>query len=168
MVLENLSKSEKIALLFQIYEAKGYQAYFGESVTQWQHAAQTAELAEAAGADDAVIVAAFLHDIGHLSEDMTPENAMENLGIIDHEAAGALFLQRVGFPERVGRWVASHVAAKRYLTFAQPDYYAQLFEADPLFLPYIALRQWDEQAKDPDREWTDLTWIEGKIRAVLD
>ena len=44
----------------------GATAYFGEPVTQLEHALQTAALAEQASASEALVVAALLHDIGHL------------------------------------------------------------------------------------------------------
>ncbi|MBY0374774.1 MAG: HD domain-containing protein, partial [Bryobacteraceae bacterium] len=43
-------------------------AYFGEQVTQLEHALQSAYLAVQAGADDETILAALLHDIGHVLE----------------------------------------------------------------------------------------------------
>src|SRR5262249_19687881 len=40
--------------------------YFGEPVTQLEHALQCAHLARQANADDDLVLAALLHDIGHL------------------------------------------------------------------------------------------------------
>jgi hypothetical protein len=40
--------------------------YLGEKVTQLQHAQQAAQQAKEAGQPDHVILACFLHDIGHL------------------------------------------------------------------------------------------------------
>ena len=44
----------------------GAAAYHGEAVSQAEHALQAAELAEREGAPDALVVAALLHDVGHL------------------------------------------------------------------------------------------------------
>ena len=49
-----------------LYREHGDVAYSGEPVTQLEHALQSGLLAEEAGADDALIAAAFLHDLGHL------------------------------------------------------------------------------------------------------
>ena len=42
---------------------------YGEAVSQAEHALQCATLAERAGCSDSLVVAALLHDIGHLYED---------------------------------------------------------------------------------------------------
>jgi predicted HD phosphohydrolase len=49
-----------------LFDRHGNIAYSDEPVTQREHALQTAALAEAAGASDALITAALLHDLGHL------------------------------------------------------------------------------------------------------
>ena len=49
-----------------LFDTYGAIAYSGEPVTQLQHALQTAALAEEAGADETLVGAAFLHDLGHL------------------------------------------------------------------------------------------------------
>ena len=81
--------------------------------------------------------------------------------------------------------VASHVAAKRYLTYRYPDYYQQLseaskqtlilqggvmsemeakeFESDSNWEIYIALRKWDEQAKVNDIPVPALLPFENRI-----
>ena len=57
---------DDIELLFARH---GSAQYSGEPVTQLEHALQTAHLAEQAGADDALVTAALLHDLGHLLND---------------------------------------------------------------------------------------------------
>ena len=49
-----------------LYREHGHVAYSGEPVTQLEHALQSGLLAEEAGADEALVAAAFLHDLGHL------------------------------------------------------------------------------------------------------
>ncbi|VXC87238.1 HD phosphohydrolase-like protein (fragment) [Burkholderia sp. 8Y] len=49
-----------------LFDAHGSMAHSGEAVTQLRHAVQTASLAENAGASRESIVAALLHDLGHL------------------------------------------------------------------------------------------------------
>lgn len=153
-----------------MYERYGGEEYAGEKVTQLEHMAQAAELAEEQGYDEEVILAAFLHDIGHITESATSEEGrMGRFGIKDHEAIGAEYLLEKGFSKKICRLVASHVEAKRYLTVRDPSYYARLsdaskrtleyqggpmteeeataFEQYPLFELIIKMRTWDEEAK---------------------
>ncbi len=52
--------------ILTLFASHGEAAYFGEAVSQQAHALQAACLAEQEGAPDALVVAALLHDIGHL------------------------------------------------------------------------------------------------------
>lgn len=126
-------------MIAQLFTHSGNDAYFGEPVTQLEHALQTAQLAEKAGADRDTVLAAFLHDIGHL---LPPELAgaestgptfragyMDGYGTVDHERLGADFLRERGFSEKVAQLIEHHVNAKRYLVFKNPDYLARLSEA---------------------------------------
>ena len=56
-----------VEFLEDIFLRRGSEEYLGEPVTMEQHMLQAAHFAEAAGEDELVIVAALLHDIGHLS-----------------------------------------------------------------------------------------------------
>ena len=100
---------------------------------------QCAQLAEANGADEETILAAFLHDIGHLCEYAFPETTaqhMDGFGIVDHEKLGAAFLLSKGFSKKITQLVQSHVSAKRYLTYAFNDYYNQLSDASKITLQH--------------------------------
>ena len=97
--------------------------HYGEGVTQLEHALQSAALAQADGGAPSLIVAALLHDIGHLFED--EEGVAQGLYDDRHEAVGARMLEAL-FPESVCGPIALHVAAKRYLCFMEPQYWAQL------------------------------------------
>lgn len=155
--------------VLSLYEKFGREDYIGEPISQIEHMCQCAQLAEKEGYEEEVILAAFFHDIGHLCEHTMQVEHMDNYGVIDHEKLGAAYLMNKGFSEKITKLVLSHVAAKRYLTFRYPEYYATLspasketlvfqggvmeeteaeaFEQDPLFSLYITLRKWDEQAK---------------------
>jgi [1-hydroxy-2-(trimethylamino)ethyl]phosphonate dioxygenase len=136
-------------------------------VTQRQHALQAAWLAEKDGRGDAMITAALLHDVGHLVHDLGEDPAEE--GIDDrHEELGHAWLSRHFGPE-VTEPVRLHVAAKRYLCAAEPDYVAKLspdsvrslalqggpmspgelaaFRALPQAEAAVVLRRYDERAK---------------------
>lgn len=153
-----------------LYRQFGDEDYIGEPVSQIEHMCQCAQLAEAEGCDEEVILAAFFHDIGHFCEYVTEVKQMNGFGVVDHEELGALFLRSRGFSEKIASLVKNHVQAKRYLTFRYPEYYehlseaskktlefqggvmseteAKAFENDPLFEWHIRLRRWDERAKE--------------------
>lgn len=156
--------------VLSLLEDGGRTAYFGEPVTQLAHALQCAYLAREAGADDELILAALLHDVGHLvvSEDARHH---DEVGVVNHDEVGAAWLRERGFSERLAALVGGHVDAKRFLTATRPEYAARLspastatlalqggpmdggeaetFRQDPLLRDKLRLRTWDEQAKVP-------------------
>jgi predicted HD phosphohydrolase len=91
-----------------------------------EHSLQAAILAEADGAPTSLVVAALLHDIGHM---LVPDDAHRRETIDAHHermgerALGALFDEAVRAPIRL------HDAAKRWLCFAEPDYFERLSAA---------------------------------------
>ncbi len=153
----------------QLFEIQGNSDYYGENVSQYEHAAQAAILANRQGYDEEVQIAAFLHDIGHLFPAQTEEELMEVYGRKDHESVAANWLRERGFSEKTAVLVENHVNAKRYLTYADKDYYdalseaskqtlifqggrmtekeAKEFEQNPYFELIIKMRRWDEAAK---------------------
>ncbi len=156
--------------ILSLYQQFGNQDYIGEPVSQIEHMCQCAQLAEKENYDDDVILAAFFHDIGHLCEHIMEVDYMDDYGIVDHEKIGAGYLKSKGFSKKITSLIASHVAAKRYLTLVHPEYYdklseaskatlnfqggrmneeeARAFEKDDWFPLYLTLRGWDEKAKD--------------------
>ena len=155
--------------IFSLYEKYGNADYIGEPVSQLEHMCQAAQLAEAGGYDEEVILAAFFHDIGHLCEHIIDTKPMDGYGVVNHEIIAGNYLREKGFSEKMARLVESHVQAKRYLTFKYPDYFSKLsdaskmtlakqggvmdeleadnFETDHLHLLYVKLREWDDKAK---------------------
>ena len=81
-----------------VYQQRGADQYGGEAVNQLQHALQCAHLAEQAGSHKELIVAAFLHDLGHLCHDLG-ENVAER-GVDDAHEYRAERLLRDLFPAR--------------------------------------------------------------------
>ncbi|MGE0254371.1 MAG: phosphonate degradation HD-domain oxygenase [Alphaproteobacteria bacterium] len=173
-----------VAEVFELF-AGGGDRHYGEGVTQREHALQCAALAARDGARPELIVAALLHDIGHLLQ-RHGENAAER-GIDDrHEAIGAAWLGR-RFGRAVVEPVRLHVAAKRFLCASEPDYFGRLSEASVRSLALqggpmdaaeaatfaggawssdaVALRRWDEAGKITDLDvpalerWADLIEI---------
>lgn len=156
--------------VFALYEKFGAEDYIGEPVSQIEHMCQAAQLAEAEGYDDEVILGAFFHDIGHLCEHIMHVEQMDGYGVVDHEKLGREFLSEKGFSSKISTLVESHVQAKRFLTFKYPEYFDKLseasrqtlgmqggvmtaeeaasFEADEYHPIYIKLREWDDKAKE--------------------
>ena len=111
--------------------------------TAQEHALQAGELARSSGkilpvlgsagiidrrytgADDATVVAALLHDIGHYIPHPTAVQMFEQgqaVGRRSHDAIGETYLAQLGFPRSVTALVGGHVDAKRYLTATVPTY----------------------------------------------
>ena len=131
-----------------IYEKQGGDEYYGECVTQYQHAIQSAYLAEQYSPDDhELIVAAFLHDIGHLLG-KNKEDYMGELGVLRHESVGSEYLrEKLGLSERICYLVANHVNAKRYLTRVDKEYYDCLSETSKQTLVYQGGPMNDDEAE---------------------
>ena len=150
--------------LFSRCRALGDRRY-GEDVTFLAHAEQCADLARRDSADDALVLAALLHDVGWLE---TSENDDEIVPDDDHAAIGARTLAPLFGPD-VAQPVALHVMAKRWRCTVDPDYFDELsnasqisfiaqggplstderarFESMPGFVAAMALRAWDDRAK---------------------
>src|SRR6187455_1956004 len=131
----------------------------GEAVDLWEHQLQTAEGLERLGADEELIVAGLLHDLG---DGRVAEAA---------HAPWAAALVRPLFGERVAWLIGAHADAKRYLCTTDPAYWETLsplsrqtmiaqgglmtvdeverFRANPLYREAVLLRQCDDGGKNP-------------------
>jgi phosphonate degradation associated HDIG domain protein len=191
MELMSLRRTEQVVdEIFDLYAEHGTSPYAGEKISQLEHMCQAARLAMQEGYDDEVILAAFLHDVGQLLPVHDENESMDGYGTVDHEKAGADYLRRLGFSDRLCKLIASHVNARRYLTWKDPRYYGQLseaskktleyqggrmspeeaarFEADPLFDIYIKMRQWDEAAKVEHQPLQDISVFRKKAARHLE
>jgi [1-hydroxy-2-(trimethylamino)ethyl]phosphonate dioxygenase len=171
----------------EMFAVAGKAAYYGEEVSQTEHALQTAHRAVKAGPDDELVVAALLHDVGHLLRSL-PEDAAHH-GIDDaHEEIGAAWLEQ-HFGPAVSLPVRLHVPAKRYLCAVDPRYQAslsaasllslrlqggpmlpdevRLFEQGLHFEAAVALRRWDDAAKVPGLVVPGLEAYRGRLQAAL-
>jgi phosphonate degradation associated HDIG domain protein len=158
---------DDIAFLFA---SRGGEQYSGEPVTQLQHALQTAFLAEQAGADDALVAASLLHDLGHLVHDLGASPTLRGVDDV-HQHLAIPFLRGL-FPDTVLGAIGGHVDAKRYLCAVRPGYEDALsadskrslklqggvfssaqaaeFIARPGSAEAVRLREWDDLAKVED------------------
>ncbi len=143
---------------------RGAMHWGDEPVSALDHALQCAARARAARATDEVVLAALLHDVGHLISDN------EETAFSHHGLWAARFLQPF-VPIRVAWLVEYHVLAKRYLCSVDREYAESLslgstrswirqggaldldarreMERQPWLVEVLALRRWDEEAKQP-------------------
>ncbi len=153
--------------ILSIYSGRGAGDYFGEAVSVTEHSLQAAHFAQSSDAPDSLIIAALLHDVGHLIEP-APADIADWKTDAQHERTGSLWLASRFAPD-VSEPVRLHVPAKRYLCATDPDYFRALsaasittlglqggpmspaevaaFEAEPFFRQAVMLRHWDDQGK---------------------
>lgn len=157
-----------LAEIRHLFDTRGLLVY-GEAVNQIEHALQCGTLAQQQGAPVALVLAAWLHDIGHMQH--RDAAAAVDQGRDDaHEALGSKFLQRWFGPD-VAEPVRLHVQAKRYLCTTEPGYWerlsalsrrtleiqggpmsedeARVFEQNPYSADAVRLRRWDDIGKQP-------------------
>ncbi|KAJ5094275.1 hypothetical protein N7456_010136 [Penicillium angulare] len=180
-----------VSKLFAFLDAQGQGDYLGERVTQLEHSLQCAHLAATSKEyrdDPEVILAALLHDVGRFipaAEKMGKMIAPDGqyIGRMSHEVLGESYLCEIGFSERICQLVGSHVMAKRYLVATDQTYHDGLSETskrtlrfqgggftekeiieaeqDPWLKAKLAVRRWDDLAKDPDCKVPPLKEYEG-------
>ena len=125
----NINYNTRITdLIFSYYKKYGNKDYIGENVSQLQHAIQSGEVAKLNNSDTNMILAAFLHDIGHLIG-FENEETMGGYGVKDHETIGADFLGKLGFSKEITDPIRYHVMAKRYLISKDKSYSNKLSDA---------------------------------------
>jgi [1-hydroxy-2-(trimethylamino)ethyl]phosphonate dioxygenase len=150
-----------------LYGRLGDGAYFGERVSMTEHGLQAAHFARVQGAPDHLVVAALLHDVGHLLQ-AVPEAIEDWVTDAQHEELGARWLAQ-RFDPQISEPVRLHVPAKRYLCAVDPHYFAQLstasvhtlklqggpmspaeverFAREPHHREAVRVRHWDDQGK---------------------
>ena len=162
--------------LLDIFVGRATRRYGLSEINQLQHALQSAALAEADNAPPATVLAALLHDVGHMIHGLGEDPASRGVDDV-HEELGARWLAERFGPE-VSEPVRLHVAAKRYLCAVEPDYFGKLspdsvrslelqgglmsadeleaFRANPYHAEAVRLRRYDEAAKDPRAKTPDF------------
>jgi len=129
----------------------------GYRVNRLVHSLQTATRAEAAGADDELVVGALLHDIG---DDLAPYN----------HAAFAASILRPYVREEVTWVIAQHGLFQTY-------YYAHHQGGDrhqrdrlkdhPWYAACVAFCQWDQASFDPDHPTQPLSHFAPRVRRIF-
>jgi phosphonate degradation associated HDIG domain protein len=169
MTDRSLDRRTIVPFLAGIFEERGAEEYLGEPVTMAEHMLQAAMLAENEGAEDELVAAALLHDIGHFTSSFgtyRPDDTEDR----HHDDEGARLVEPF-FPPVVVACVRLHVAAKRYLCASDPAYFSKLSEAsvhtlslqggpmskdeveefrrNPFHGEAVRVRLWDEGGKMP-------------------
>ena len=156
--------------VIELMRSRGNTAYLGEPVSQLEHALQAADLATRAGSQPQLVLAALMHDVGHLLHTL-PESAADEEIDTRHETAGYEWML-ARFGPSIAAPVRDHVAAKRYLCRVEPDYLTRLsaasvqslelqggpftdeearqFEMLPRYREAVLVRRWDDEAKVPE------------------
>ncbi|MGE0661275.1 MAG: TauD/TfdA family dioxygenase, partial [Reyranellaceae bacterium] len=179
------ARNKAIDEIWAMFARRGHEGY-GEGVSQTEHALQAGWLAEQEGKPAAQVVAALLHDIGHLMHDL-PEDIADQGIDTQHESLASAWLSQ-HFGSEVSEPVRLHVAAKRYLSREQPYMdllseasklslrlqggpmtaeEAQRFEREPYLHEALDVRRWDDLAKVVGATTPDLEHFRPAIESVL-
>lgn len=173
--------------ILEILYSTGEEAARADTVTLLEHSLQAACLAEQGGAPDSLVVAALLHDLGHLINSTGEVDCKD--ASVSHEELAAAWLS-IGFSRAVTQPIRLHVAAKRYFSAVEPNYTRRLSASAQAHLPLqggpmcpeeietfkrtpwardaLVLRLWDDAARVPGRVVPDLAHYRPHIVRQLD
>ena len=152
----------------RLFDARGALQY-GEAINQIEHALQCGSLAEQDGATPDLVLAAWLHDIGHMQHRNAAAAVAQGSDDM-HQVLGAKLLAQ-WFGPAVAEPVRLHVDAKRYLCKRETGYWEHLspvskrtleiqggpmteeealaFERAPFHADAVRVRRWDDMGKQP-------------------
>lgn len=171
--------------ILHLLSTRGQAQYGRETVTQLDHALQCARLAEENNEPPELIVAALLHDLGHLVGERDDDGVHAKQQRDDlHQFIALPFLRGV-FPDAVLEPIRHHVDAKRYLCATDAGYWDMLspaskrslelqggvyaaadataFIVQPFAEQAVRLRRYDDWAKVPQRDTPELA----RYRSIL-
>ena len=164
--------------------------YGQEAVSQLDHALQCAQLAEQANESPETVVAALLHDLGHMlspqQELVADQSAMPSKDDL-HQFVALPFLRSL-FPDAVLEPIKLHVDAKRYLCAVDAGYWGDLspaskhslelqggrydeaqvrtFEGLTYYAEAVRLRRYDDLAKIPGQPTPPLAHYADLMKQV--
>ena len=185
--LQDASPSDQANAIINYFMERGGSNY-EEDVTQLEHGLQCAHLARENNASSTLVVAALLHDIGHLLLD--ENQAIEGFLTEDlcHETMAADYLVDF-FQEAVLQPIRLHVPAKRYLCSMDPTYHdglsraskmsfqlqggtmsdqeLELFQQHVYLEDALTLRRWDDLAKVTGKDVAPLESYRDVLTEVL-
>ena len=164
--------------------------YGQEAVSQLDHALQCAHLAEQANESPETVVAALLHDLGHMlspqQELVADQSAMPSKDDL-HQFVALPFLRSL-FPDAVLEPIKLHVDAKRYLCAVDAGYWGDLspaskhslelqggrydeaqvrtFEGLTYYAEAVRLRRYDDLAKIPGQPTPPLAHYANLMKQV--
>ncbi|KAE8443034.1 hypothetical protein EG329_002428 [Mollisiaceae sp. DMI_Dod_QoI] len=166
------SPAQTTEALLTLLTTRGTGDYIGEHISQLEHSLQCAHSASKSGADDELVLAALLHDIGQFlpvdeARDVSMRVNMEDgegkaegsVGRVGHEMIGEEYLKGLGFGEKVHRYLTAidssyyeglSEASKQSLKFQGGPFEGselEKFKRDPLSEEMVRLRKWDDGAK---------------------
>jgi len=169
--------------------------YGQERVTELAHALQCAELADSAGADEELVLACLLHDVGRyvvaqdgISDTLEAVATRSAEARGHHEAGADLIAKHVS--ERVTFLIRAHTDAKRYLCATEPGYHDSLSDGSKHTLTLqggvmtaeevgraathrwwtdaLRLRRWDDGAKAVGKKTRPLSAWKPLLRKYFD
>lgn len=155
---------------------------YGERVNMLEHSLQAAVAAQADGAQDSIVLACLLHDIGHVM------GQAGEWGLPGHAEVGATALRHY-LPAEIVEPIRAHVDAKRFLVATETEYFKNLskasqeslkqqngamsaaecekFSKNPFAAQAIALRRYDDLGKHTDHKPIALESFRELLRASL-
>jgi len=186
--------SLSIPEIVQLLNSRATTWYGQEAVSQLEHALQCASLAEQSNESPETVVAALLHDLGHIlspdqARDTPADTLTDTLPVKDdlHQFLALPFLRSL-FPDSVLEPIKLHVDAKRYLCAVDSGYWAALspaskhslelqggifdehqisaFEELPFHAEATRLRRYDDLAKVPGHQTPGLAHYEQLMAQV--
>lgn len=164
------NKDELSNFIIDLFKERGNDIY-DEGITQIEHGLQTMNYGrkyiEKEYKDDSMLLACFLHDIGHILIDEQANDDWETKDY-NHETIAFQFLNQY-FNKDISVPVCLHVKAKKYLCSINKKYYDKLsssskhtlqlqgglmneqeikkFESNSYFKHAIDLRIWEDESK---------------------
>ena len=134
-----MNRDNSTETILEIYRECGEKDYMGEKMSQTDHAVQCAQFALSDNAPKEIVLAALLHDLGHLLGlhpsfcdrlHLMKDSDSSVIGVHKHENVGAAFLEEkfvkkqdnpTNITSATCRLIRNHVNTKRFLAAPEND-----------------------------------------------